>query len=321
MTAGGCGGPGQQPRPAPPAPGGAPPPVATRGRRRPCSPRSAVPEADVTGSRRGHGHKGGFVGPRGPRARHGTKRPGPGSAPWRRGGRRGERVGPGPASAHLPVPPKPGGWGVPRRWQEKRGCSRPPRRKEMNAPRPRPAGPPGLSCYPCPRAEADRQEQVPPPNLHPCPPSRSGRTRSPRRAGRRGPQQRGLPAGSGRRSRFRSSLGAGGPCTEGPLRAGIICLAHPAPPPGGPRRVWPRSPCPAWQWSWVGSWQAGPPWVQPSTPTCLWPSCPCSHSWGTRLHCPSAGGAAPQRLPVAGSWETPSHGGGRLGHPRCPVPQ
>lgn len=69
------------------------------------------------------------------RARGGTKRPGPGSAPQRRGRRRIGGWGPGtrdPASVHLPVPAPPQGPEYlardERLW--------PPDRKEINAPQP-----------------------------------------------------------------------------------------------------------------------------------------------------------------------------------------
>lgn len=113
-----------------------PPPSAARGRRSPCpAPPGWSRTLTSAGPAEAAGHKGSFVGQRLLRARGGTKRPGSGSAPRRRGRRRVGGWGPGtrdPAYVHLPVPAPPQG----PEYLARDERPWPPDRKEIDAPQP-----------------------------------------------------------------------------------------------------------------------------------------------------------------------------------------
>lgn len=142
--------PGSRPRGA--GRGGAPPPWAARGRCRPCSPRSAGLEADVTGSRGGRGHKGGFVGRRGSGLATGQSARGRGRR--RGGGEGGEGRGWGrtPPPHTCQCPRSRGARGSPDAGKRREATAALPVGRRRTRPSRAPRFP-GLSCHRCPRAE------------------------------------------------------------------------------------------------------------------------------------------------------------------------
>lgn len=234
-------------------------------------PAGLVMEADVIGSCGGHGAQRKLCGQRGLSSRRRTKRPGPGSAPRRRGGGKGWGRGLGTPPPHTCQSPR--GPGGPECWQEIRGCSRPiGRRSTPPSPRPRPSSR-AFTATPSSRAEGRQIKRtgscaqprisafLQRSDLDPAKPKIYGQLPMP-------PSSDAGPSGSWHRRWFLPSLLRGEPYTEGPLR-GWHCLpdAHSAFLLGGPCRILARIPLyPAWQWCWAGSWQAGLPWMQTVRP-------------------------------------------------------